>query len=91
MAGDDRNEVVLADLKKALKDMPEVDSIAIFYGAGHLPKMHKSLVADGYVAGETTWRTAMEVDLATFPGGAATAKMSRDMIRKQLEAQIGKK
>jgi hypothetical protein len=53
--------------------------------------MQKSLVADGYVVGETQWRTAISIDLKTFPGGAATAKMAREMIQKQLEAQIGKK
>jgi Type II secretion system (T2SS), protein G len=88
---DDRNEVVLEDLRKVVQESPELESIAVFYGAGHLPKMQKSLIETGYVAGETAWRTAITVDLATFPGGAAMAKMSREMIRKQLEAQIGKK
>lgn len=87
---DDRNEVVLEDLKKVIAESPEVKTIAVFYGAGHLAKMQKSLVEDGYVAGETTWYTAIKMDLKDLPGGAASAKMTREMIRKQLEAQIKK-
>lgn len=88
---EDRNEVVLEDLKKVIKDSPEVKSVAIFYGAGHLPKMQRSLEAMGYTAGETQWRTAIVIDLKSVPGGAGMAKMSREMIRKQLDAVMQKK
>lgn len=88
---EDRNDVVLEDLKKVVKDSPDVKTVAIFYGAGHLPKMQKSLEALGYTAGETQWHTAISIDLKTIPGGSAMAKMSREMMQKQLEALIGKK
>lgn len=87
---DDRNDVVLVDLDKLIKDEPEVKTIAVFYGAGHLAKMEKSLIERGYAIGGTTWHTAISLDLKTLPGGAAGSNAIREQIRKQIDAQLKK-
>jgi len=87
---DDRNEVVLVDLDKVIKDEPNVTSIAVFYGAGHLAKLEKSLIERGYAIGGTTWHTAISIDLKQLPGGAAGSNAIREMIRKQIDAQLKK-
>jgi hypothetical protein len=87
---DDRNDVVLVDLDRLIKDEPELKTIAVFYGAGHLAKMEKSLIERGYAIGGTTWHTAISLDLKTLPGGAAGSNAIREQIRKQIDAQLKK-
>lgn len=82
----DRNEVVLADLKKLLENEPGVKSVALFYGAGHLPHMEDRLVKDfGYTFDSDRWFTAMDVDLTKVKGGKAQAKQIREMMKKMGE------
>ncbi len=63
----ERNKVVLADLKRLLrtsKKAPKpLQSIAVFYGAGHMKDMEQHLVSDlGYRAAETQWITAIRAN-----------------------------
>ena len=87
---DDRNDVVLVDLDTLIKDEPNLKTIAIFYGAGHLAKMEKSLIERGYSVGDTTWHQAIGIDLKQLPGGAAGSNAIREMIRKQIDSQLKK-
>jgi hypothetical protein len=87
---EDRNAVVLEDLKRVIASEPEVKSIAIIYGAGHLPTMQRAIVKDlGYTPAGDTWRTAMEVD--TKDAGISTAQLKtiREMINRSLDPQLG--
>lgn len=57
-----RNQLVLQDLRKALKD-PDNKTISVFYGAGHMDDLEKRLVEEmGYEAGETEWFTSFSVN-----------------------------
>lgn len=84
----DRNEEVFRDLRRVLAEEPQAKSIAIFYGAGHLPDMERRLTQDfNYTFDHDTWFSAIDLDLSTQPGGPAQAKQARTMIRNMLEAQ----
>ncbi len=81
----ERNKVVIADLKVELKRKPPPPSIAIFYGAGHLPDMEMRLRK------ELKLRPAEDVWLPAFSVNARTAGLSsfelsfmRTLIRSQL-------
>lgn len=84
----DRNEVVLADLERLLEEEPEVQTVGIIYGAGHLAHLEQRLVVDfGYEPGETRWLTAMEVDAEAVGIAPAQLRTMRQMIQRSMEAQ----
>lgn len=86
----DRNTIVLDDLRRLLRDEPTTESVAIFYGAGHLPDLDRRLVEEmGYTAGRMEWHPAMEIDLASYSGGAAAANQARNAMRIMIERQTG--
>lgn len=85
---EDRNEAVLRDLSGVLKEQPAPSSVALFYGAGHLPHLEQRLVADyGYRFKEDHWLRAIDVDLSASPQAKAQAKQMREMIRRMIEQQ----
>lgn len=83
----DRNQEVLKDLAGASKESPAPKSVALFYGAGHLPDLEKHLSDDGYAYAGTEWFTAIDADLNSVPGMKAQATQIRKMIKAQLERQ----
>lgn len=86
---DDRNAVVIEDFKRILADEPGVRAVGIIYGAGHLPDLQKRLAAEtGYEPVSTEWRRAIVVDLAGSGTSAQQARQVREMIKRQLEAQL---
>jgi hypothetical protein len=58
---DARNQRVLSHFDAAQRAQPG-RSIAIFYGAGHLPGLQKGLESRGYRPVETRWITALAAD-----------------------------
>ncbi|MDX2132971.1 MAG: type II secretion system protein GspG [Planctomycetota bacterium] len=81
----DRNEAVLDDLRRVLDREKTHASIALFYGAGHLPDLEKRLVADfGYEFREARWLTGMTVAYDAVPGGKEQAATMREMIRSMM-------
>lgn len=59
----DRNQVVVDDLKQAIKNNPDLGSVALFYGAAHMPDMEKRLIDQlGYRATTGFWLPAITVD-----------------------------
>jgi hypothetical protein len=85
---DDRNKVVIADLERLLKEEPDLETIAVIYGAGHMPDLEERLVGLGYTAGEDTWRPAISVDPADAGMSKAQATQTRDMVRSMLKIQL---
>lgn len=84
----DRNTAVLDDLRKVIDTEPSIKRVALFYGAGHLPDMEARMEKDfGYKFQSDTWFTAMDLDLASMPGGQAQAGQMRRMIRQMIEKQ----
>jgi hypothetical protein len=55
-----RNEVVMKFLKKQLK-ITKKGSIAIFYGAAHMPDFHERLAKMGYTQVKKEWKDAWQV------------------------------
>lgn len=82
----DRNAEVFKDLRAVLEREPEVKSIAIFYGAGHLPDMERRLTEEmGFTFDHDRWFRAIDIDLASQPGAAAQAKSMRATMQRMLE------
>ena len=89
----DRNAAVFADLDKVIKTEPNIRSVALFFGAGHLPDMEARLLKMGYHLTANQWKDAIDLDLNKLPGGKAQAKQVRAMIAQMIETQkaAGKK
>lgn len=84
----DRNQVVMDDLAGAIKE-PGVKSVAIIYGAGHLPDMERRLAERfGYRESGENWFTAIDVSLAKTGMSAPQARQVRQMLQKQIQVQI---
>ena len=83
-----RNAVVIDYLEKELAAHPEHDDIAIFYGAGHMSGLEKSIVDMGYRVKSNTWTPAMTVDIAETGLTKGQVRMMRTMIKSSLEQQF---
>jgi hypothetical protein len=88
---DERNQVVMEAFDQAVREEPQIKSIAIFYGAGHLPDFAKRLEALGYKATQTQWIPAITVDVAssklTRRDMLQLRKMIRDAVRQATRAR----
>ncbi|MHC4612288.1 MAG: hypothetical protein ACYTAU_01750 [Planctomycetota bacterium] len=81
----ERNQVVVDDVKAILAGEPEVESIAIFYGAAHMPDLARRLDEQlGYRPADAEWFTAFEVNLAASALSPQQLRSLRRMIRMQL-------
>jgi hypothetical protein len=81
----ERNQVVVDDVRAILDAEPEVESIAIFYGAAHMPDLARRLDEQlGYRPAGEQWFTAFEVNVAASALSPQQLKSLRRMIRMQL-------
>lgn len=83
---EDRNQVVIDDLREVLaQDEPPV-RIAVLYGAGHMPDLVERMEEQlGYVAsGPMEWNTAMRLNLER----AGIPKMEHMMLRAEILRQL---
>jgi len=87
-----RNDAVLADFKAAIAEKPELGSVALFYGAGHLPDLRGKLEAMGYTldASKDQWFSAIRVNAKESGISAQQIASMRQMIRGSL-AQMAPK
>ena len=87
----DRNTVVLADLKKVVESEPDVKTIAVIYGAGHLVDLEQRLREDlGYAPAGDTWNAAITLDLRKAGMTPRDARMIRDLLRRTIDGQLRK-
>ncbi len=86
----DRNNVTMADLKAIIDTEPEVGSVAIFYGAGHMADFDEQLRAMGYVPADDgeRWLTGMKVDLEKSAVSARELNQIRAMMRQAIRQQF---
>jgi len=84
-----RNDVVIADLKRLIDEEPDVESVAIFYGAAHMPDFVRQLKELGYESESVEWTTAMEVDLRNSAMSESEIRMIRRMILQQMRMMQG--
>lgn len=82
---DQRNQVVMDDLRAIVQREHDVKSVAIFYGAAHMPDLAERLAEQlGYQPDGEQWFTAFEVDLTKTVLSPAQVQSLRVMIRRQL-------
>lgn len=83
----ERNKVVLDDLRKEIRAPRPARAVSIFYGAGHMADLEKRLRAElGYRPRSEIWLTAMSVDVRESGLTPGEMTMMRDLIRWQMEA-----
>jgi hypothetical protein len=82
---DDRNRVVLDDLQRIIDDERDLASIAIFYGAGHLPAFERSFRDElGLEPVGETWTAAMSIDPRETGMSPAQLKSMRRMLERSM-------
>ena len=82
----DRNQVVMEDLDLLCAACPELPSIAIFYGAGHMPDFERRLAERGFRPGRMRWLRAVDVDLS---GAGPFTRSLRRRLQQQTEVATG--
>ena len=88
---DQRNQVAVNELEAIIEREPEVDSVAILYGAAHMEDMGERLADQlGYRPQRDTWLTAFEVDLAGSAMTPGDLDQIRRMVRRQLRMMTGR-
>ena len=81
-----RNAVVVRDLRSVLRRMPKPRSVAIFYGAGHMVDLERRVVKElGLRAVEDRWLRAFSVDLDKTGMSAAEVAAMRESILAQFK------
>lgn len=86
---DQRNQVVIDDLKAVIADEVDVQSVAIFYGAAHMPDMAERLADQlGYEPVSQEWMTAIKINYAETSLSSLEIRMIRNMFRQQLRKQL---
>lgn len=82
----ERNRVALEDLDRVRALHPD-RSIAIFYGAAHMPGLAEGLRERGYhPVGDREWEPAIDIDLEASQVDPATMRMIRSRIGSSLSA-----
>lgn len=85
---EERNAVVIRDLRRLLKRNPRPRSVAVFYGAGHMPDLEKRLKRDlGLKSAEEQWFRAFGVD----PGRAGLSEAEVEAIRSSIQSELKRK
>ncbi|MCI0675742.1 MAG: type II secretion system protein GspG [Phycisphaerales bacterium] len=86
----DRNQIVIDDLKKVIEREPDIKSVAVLYGAAHMPDLTERLCSQlGYAAAdEQQWVTAIEVDFRRSAVSANEIDRIRAMVRQMMRQQM---
>jgi hypothetical protein len=81
----ERNAIVMRDLHTQLARLKSGESVAIFYGAAHMPELAKRLRTEfKYAPGAVRWDTAFTADPAKSAIQPAQMRLVLDMLRTQL-------
>jgi hypothetical protein len=82
---DERNQVVIDDLQQVLREQPGAQSIAVFYGAGHMQDLAERLRDQlGYAHEGGRWFKAISVDLTESAVSQREVLQMRLMIRRMM-------
>lgn len=83
---EDRNQVVIDDLRRTIKEHPEYKRVAVLYGAGHLPDLARRLEDQlGYTHKSGKWITAIRVNLDAEGISDEEMAMTRSMMATQMK------
>lgn len=83
----DRNQVVLDDLVGVLEHEPDKKSIAVIYGAGHMPDLEARLAELGFAEDRSVWFNAITVDLDKTGLSRQQTQQMRIMLRDTIKEQ----
>ncbi len=95
----ERNRVVVSDLRRAVANWPATrgdrsgrgPGIAVFYGAGHMVDLEQRWVRElGYQAVAEEWRPAFSVNPLAAGLGDAEVRFARGVVREQLKGMRGR-
>jgi len=81
---DERNRVAMDALVEALETAPTPRSIALFYGAAHLPDLAIRLEAIGYRPTRIEWHPMIGLDLATSSVDERQLQQLRQTLRRMM-------
>jgi len=84
---DERNRVAIEVMEDALAEAPAPRSIAIFYGAAHLPDLGVRLMELGYRPTRIEWHPMMTLDLAASRVDERQLAQLRQMVRRMTGAR----
>ncbi len=81
----------MIDQLRTIRELePEVDSVAVLYGAAHMRDMADRLTSQlGYQATGETWVTALKVDLKHSAIPPGQLEFLRRTFKQQLQRQWG--
>jgi hypothetical protein len=86
----ERNAIVIRDLRNQVARLGTGQTVAIFYGAAHMPEIARRLRKDlKYTAGPEQWDTAFTADPAKSPIQPAQMRLLIDMVRNQVKQSGG--
>ncbi len=86
----ERNQIVLRDLKEQVGKLKTGESVAVFYGAAHLPELATRIQEElGYKPGPEKWDNAFTADPAKAGLQPAQIRMMLDMMTQQLKSGSG--
>lgn len=82
----DRNAVVVDDLTRIIADEPDVKTVGIIYGGGHMPDLEERLAALGYHEdpARIRWFDCISVDVKNSGVDPAQVQMMRESIRSTI-------
>jgi len=81
-----RNQKVLSDLKGELGKNPGPESVALFFGTGHMPDLERGLRGQlKYRPAGEEWYTALSVDLARTGITPGERQFIHAFIQRSLE------
>lgn len=84
-----RNQVVVDDLAALIEQRPDVNNVAILYGAAHMPDLAERLADQlGYQPGDAQWLRAIEVDMNESAASPQQINDMRRMMRQMMRMQL---
>jgi hypothetical protein len=85
-----RNDAVIGDLKAALADSKDLESIGIIYGAAHMIDLERRITEElGYSLVDETWTDSVTLDLGELEIEQREAVFLRRTIQRTLDSQLG--
>ncbi len=84
----DRNDVVLNDLRRVLRDEPGHASIAVIYGGGHMAGLEAGVREMGFDLVDEVWLNAITVDTRESGMGVAEVNAMRAQMRRSMQSAI---
>jgi tetratricopeptide (TPR) repeat protein len=80
----DRNQVVIDDLNEIIEKEPQVKSVSIVYGGGHMPNLEMRLKEMGYQEVSVEWIDAVTVQLPKNPVDKVKMDLALNFIREMM-------